>query len=94
MPASLQRWQGRWRSHPFLLLRHRWQRGLDDRSSSSAPNWCWKLIEAVEALRDCEGSDVGDIGGLLAPLVFVLVLEWVRGFDDLLDLPETEERAL
>jgi hypothetical protein len=58
------------------------------------------LIDAVEALRDCDGSDVGDMGGLLVPfvpfvpLLLLLLFECVRGFDDLLDLPETEERAL
>src|SRR5689334_5313071 len=51
MPASLQRWQGRWRSQPFLLLRHRWQRGFEDRSSSSAPSWCWKLRLEPDDLR-------------------------------------------
>ena len=40
MPASLHRPHGRWRSHPFLLLRQRWQRGLLDKSSSSTPSGC------------------------------------------------------
>jgi hypothetical protein len=65
MPASLQRPQGRWRSQPFLLLRQRWQRGLEERSSSSVPRACWKLmVDAAEVLRDCEGSEAGDIGTL------------------------------
>ena len=63
IPASLQRPQGRWRSQPFLLLRQRWQRGLEERSSSSVPSACWKLmVDAVEVLRDCDGKDAGDIG--------------------------------
>jgi hypothetical protein len=54
IPASLQRWQGRCRSQPFLLLRHRWQRGFDERSSSSPLEGCCRSSpEEEEALRLC-----------------------------------------
>ena len=62
MPASVHLWHGRWRSHPFLLLRQRWQRGLDDKSSSSVASWCWKLADdAEEALRE-SAIEYGDGG--------------------------------
>lgn len=95
-PASRQRPQGRWRSQPFLLFRHRWQRGLVDRSGcSSSPGWP-DIAEAIEGLRDWLGREAGDIGpaatlfdffsfvgpilGALVVLGLVALVPGARGF--------------
>lgn len=81
IPASLHLPQGRFLSQPFLDLRHRWQRGMADRSSPVplSPPFAKLIVDARECLRECADMEVGEMNPVGLVVESVMIFDFLMG---------------